>query len=169
MACPVPTPCFLSSLSLLSLSTVHYHTRTEETSWKKATKKATVHLNLYRNKTATRTKKKVLESLTMKKYFSAHPQKGKYASSQIILSVMLLFIFSIPFLLFLREDQAMTACTFCSVIINQETVWGEWCQPPAESKGSRAVLFIIRKLKKNIYQDHTVGAKVTMYILQGSI
>lgn len=78
MACPVPTPCFLSSLSLLSLSTVHYHTRTEETSWKKATKKATVHLNLYRNKTATRTKKKKSPRVTdNEKIFFCTPTKRK--------------------------------------------------------------------------------------------
>lgn len=60
------------------------------------------------------------------------------------------FLYSLPFLLFSGEDQGMTACTLCSIIINQETVWREWCQPPAETKPSWVVFLIIRKLG-NIY------------------
>lgn len=80
----------------------------------------------------------------MKMYFTAHEKDRNYPSFQIIPSVMLLF--KLPFFCFVREDQPMSACTFCSVIINQETVWIDWWLPAAGSKGFEAALFKINML-----------------------
>lgn len=126
----------------LSLLSCHYqvYTVTHIQDQKKC------HPQLKLKKWLQQGQKKVKESWTIKK----KQEKGKYTSFRMILSVMLLFIISPPFLLFSGEDQGMTACTLCSVIINQETVWREWCQPPAETKPSWVVFFIIRKLG-NIY------------------
>lgn len=149
MACSVPTQCSLCSPSLLSLPTVHYHTRPPEGSW--GEKSSTLHSVFW--------KKKRKLKITMKMYFTAHEKDRNYPSFQIIPSVMLLFILSLPFFCFVREDQPMSACTFCSVIINQETVWIDWWLPAAGSKGFEAALFKINML----------GTKVTMYIPQDSI
>lgn len=95
----------------------------------------------------------------MKMYFSARENDGKYPSFQMILSVMLLFILSLPFFCSVREDQALSACTFCSVIIKQKTVWIDLCLPAAGIKCFAAALLKI----------NTLGTKVTMYIPQDSI
>lgn len=117
--------------NVLSLLSCHYqvYTATHTQDQKNATLNLSLKNDCSTDKKKTRTEKKE----------NTHHSESSFQSCYFLYSLP-------PFLLFSGEDQGMTACTLCSVIINQETVWREWCQPPAETKPSWVVFFIIRKL-----------------------